>query len=298
MLPIRITFLGTSGSTPTKERNLPSVSIEYDGNVYLFDCGEGTQRQMMQYSINPYKIKAIFITHMHGDHVIGVAGLIRTLALNKRTEPLEIYVPEKEEYKLRPLIDFDKALIGYKIIVKSVRSGIILKGRGFTVSAFRLVHSIPTYGYIFKEEDRLRFIKEKCKKLGLKGTMFSKIQKDKRIKIGNKTIPLKDVTTRQIGRKISYAADTRPTKNTVNASRYADILIHEATYSDEFSNLAKERLHSAASECAQIARSAKAKKLVIFHMSARYRNAEPVLRDARKGFKNTVLAYDGMKIDL
>ncbi|HUC38533.1 MAG TPA: ribonuclease Z [Candidatus Acidoferrum sp.] len=297
-LPIRITFLGTAGSTPTKERNLPSVAVEYDGGTYLFDCGEGTQRQMMIYSINPYKIKSIFISHMHGDHVIGVAGLVRTLALNKRTEPLSIYIPKGEEKKLVPLLTFDKALIGYKINIIPVKPGILLKGRGFTIGAFKLNHSVPTFGYYFKEEDRHHFIKERCQKIGIKGEMYSKLYKSGRIKIGNRTISLKDVTTMEHGRKIAYVADTRPVKTAAGAAKGANILIHEATYTEEYKPFAKQRLHSTAMESAQIAKSANAERLIIFHNSARYKRADALLKEARKVFKKTDAAYDGMQITI
>ncbi len=297
-LPIKITFLGTAGSAPTKERNLPSVAIEYAGNVYIMDCGEGTQRQLMNYSISPYRIKAIFITHMHGDHSIGVAGLVRTLALNRRTEPLYIYVPKGEESKITPLLTFDRVLIGYQIVVKPVTAGVIFRGKGVSISAFRLKHSIPTYGYAFKEDDRYKFDKEKCKRLGLKGDMYSKLLSKRSIRVGAKTVKLKDVSIEVIGRKVIYATDTRPVASTVDASKGADIVIHEATYTEELKNLARERLHSTATECAETAKKAKAKKLIIFHMSARYKNPDDVLKEARKIFKNTDSAYDGMQVTL
>ncbi len=297
-LPIKIVFLGTSASSPTKERNLPSVAVEYEGSTYLFDCGEGTQRQLMQNSISPQKIKAIFITHMHGDHVIGVAGLIRTLALNKRTDPLEIFVPEGEEKKLMPLITFDKAFINYKIIIKGVRAGVAMKGRGFSVHAFKLMHSVPTYGYSFQEEGRVRFDHEKCKKLGIKGSMYSEIEKKGRIRVEGKAVSLKSVAKELKGRKIVYATDTRPTKTTSKISENAELLIHEATYADEFQELAKQRLHSTASEAAEVAKRGKAKMLIIFHMSARYKSPSALLKEARKVFKNTEAAYDGMVITL
>ncbi len=295
-LPINITFLGTAGSTPTKERALPSVAIEYDGNTYLFDCGEGAQRQLIVYGISPYRIKAIFITHIHGDHVIGVAGLVRTLALSKRTDPLYIYVPRGEELKVTPLLTFDRALIGYEVRVIGVKSGSVLKGRGFSVRAFMLRHSVPTYGYAFTEDDRYRFDKEKCKRLGLKGEMYSELQKGRSVKLGKRTVRLNDVATKLTGRKVVYATDTRPAATTIKASRGADILIHEATYAEELKPLAKGRLHSTAMECADIAKRAKVKRLIIFHMSARYKRPDALLKEARAVFKSTDAAYDGMRI--
>ncbi len=295
---IDITFLGTAGSAPTKERALPAVAIEYDGNVFLFDCSEGTQRQLMEYSINPFKIKAIFITHLHGDHVIGVAGLVRTLALLNRVEPLYIYVPEGEEKKVNLLITFDNALINYKVVIKGIRTGTIFKGKTFMINAFRLEHSIKTYGFLFKENDKLHFIKEKSLALGLKGEMFSKFSKTGTMLINGKRIKLKDVTTIEKGKKIVYATDTRPTKNTVLTSANADLLIHEATYSDVLKDLAVQRKHSTAKEAATVAKKAKVKILILFHLSSRYADAEPLLKEAKSVFKDTSIAYDGLKLSI
>lgn len=295
---MKLTFLGTTGSTPTKERNLPAMSIEYDGKVYLFDCGEGTQRQMLYYSVNMSKIKHIFITHTHGDHIIGLAGLVRTMALNKREQPLTIYVPAGEEFRINVLLTFDKALIGYKVYVKGVKSGLVLQGDGYKVSAFKLDHTVPTFGYVFEEESKLRFMKDKCKKLGLKGMMFSKLAKDGSIKVNRKTIKLKDVTFAVPGKKVVYATDTRPTETTVKAAAGADILVHEASFAKKLHEIAKERSHSTSEEAAKIAKKAKCKKLMLFHISARYNNTNELLKDARAVFKNTEVAKDGMVINL
>ncbi len=297
-LPIRITFLGTAGSAPTKERSLPSVAIEYEGGTYLFDCGEGTQRQLMMYGISPSRIKAIFISHIHGDHVIGIAGLVRTLALNKRTDPLDIYVPAGEEGKIAPLLTFDRALIGYKIEIKPVKPGVIMRGKGLFVTAFRLKHSIPTFGYTFQEEERHHFDKEKCKRLGIKGDMYSKLYDGGTIKLKGRTIRLAQVASKQEGRKIVYAADTRPVDATSRAAKNADILIHEATFSEKLKELAIQRLHSTAAEGAAVAKKAKAKRLIIFHMSARYRKPDELLKEARGIFKGTDAAYDGMQVTI
>lgn len=295
---MRLIFIGTAGSTPTKFRGLPSVAIEYNSDIFLFDCGEGTQRQMMQFSVNIAKIKAIFLTHTHGDHVLGIAGLVRTLALNRRTAPLEIYVPKGGEDVVRALISFDKAVMNYQIIIKPVKEGEIYKARDFYISAFRLMHTISTFGFVFKEQDKLRFLKPKIKGLGLKGEQFKKLIKDKSMKIGNKTIKLKDITFNKPGRKIVYATDTRPTAETVKAAKDADIFIHESTYSNAEKELAKLRYHSTALESATVAKKARAKRLLLTHPSARYRDEKVLVGEARKVFKNTEIAKDGMIINL
>ncbi|MDE1856849.1 MAG: ribonuclease Z [Candidatus Micrarchaeota archaeon] len=293
-----VIFLGTAGAAPTKERGLPSVAIERNGKVYLFDCGEGTQRQLMAFSVNISRIAAVFLSHAHGDHVIGIAGLIRTLALNRRTDPLTIYVPKGEEKKIHPLIGFDEAILSYKIEVRGIGSGIVYKGDGIEIRAFALRHSVKALGYIFDEPARLHFDKERCKRLGIKGEMFAQLEKSGHIAVNGKRISIGSITTKGKGRRIVYAADTRPQQNTVTAAKGADILIHEATYSNALVALAKERMHSTAKEAAEIAKKAKVNKLVIFHTSARYRDTAPLLKEARSVFRNADVAHDGMRMTL
>lgn len=295
---IKATFLGTSGSTPTKNRALPAFAIEYNGKLLLFDCGEGTQRQMMYYGLNISKIEAIFLSHIHGDHTIGIAGIIRTLALNRREVPLDIYVPAGYEKSISSLLKFDDVVLDYKINVKPIRKGIIYKGNGFEVSAFKLKHTVITYGFVFKEEDKLHFIKDKIQGTGLKGTMFSELLSKGKLKVGSKLIKLKDITTLQPGIKIAYATDTRPSRETVEAARNADLLVHEATYESAESKLAIERQHSTALESAQLAKSTNAKRLVLTHMSARYKSLKTLLKEAKSVFPNTEVAKDGMSIEL
>ncbi len=286
-------FLGTAGSAPTKLRRMPSVALIYEGDTLLFDCGEGTQFRMIENDLNPVKVKAIFLSHAHGDHTIGIAGLVRTMAMNSRREPLLIFVPAGYESTIRNLISFDKAMITYPIMVRGIRSGLVYSGKGYEVSAFRLVHTIPTYGYVFKEKDKLRFNKVLAKKLGIRGSVFSVLEKEGRATIGKKVVALKQVTWKQEGKKVVYATDTRPTNETLVASRNADLLIHESSYNASEINLAKARKHSSAGEVALLAKKARVKKLVLTHISARHRTDAELAKDAKKNFANTEVARDG-----
>jgi len=295
---MKLTFLGTSGSTPTKERGMPCVSVEHEGEVSLFDCGEGTQRQMMAYGVNMSRIRAIFVTHTHGDHIIGIAGLLRTMALYKRTAPISIYAPKGEENMVKLLITFDRALISYPVEIIGVGPGTVYKGKDFIVQAFRLNHTIPTLGYVLRENDRVNFIKEKCRVLGIKGLMFKELAEKGSLKIGRKTVRLKEVTTARQGRTIVYAADTRPTKSTESAAKGADILIHETSFGNELLSHAKERYHSTAAEAATVAKAAGCKRLFLFHMSTRYKDTAPLLKEAKEIFNNSEVAKDGMQIIL
>lgn len=291
-----VVMLGTAGSAPTKDRRMPSVAVVYGGDVLLFDCGEGTQFQMLQYGINPVKVRAMFISHMHGDHTIGIAGLIRTMALQNRKEPLYIYVPKGEEAPVRSLIIFDRAMINYPIEIKGVRAGKVYEGKGYSVSAFKLAHTVPTYGYVFKEDDRLRFRKELAHKLGVRGTMFGELQSKGSLVTGGRKVTLKELAWTQQGKKIVYATDTRPVRETLGAAKDADLLIHESSYVSSEQRLAERRKHSTAGEAAMLAKRAGVKMLVLTHISARHRSDTQMLSDARKFFRNTVVARDGYSL--
>lgn len=296
MTDIEVIAIGTSGSAPTKERGLPSLAIRYNGRIFLMDCGEGTQRQMMVYGLNISRISAIFVTHMHGDHAVGLAGLIRTMALYNRTDPLDIFIPEGYEKNVKALLGFDNAIIKYPVNVIGVHSGKVYSNSSISVKAFKLRHSISTYGYVFKENDKLHFMKSKANKLGIKGRMFSEIEKKRRLTVNGHTIKLADITETEKGKSIVYAVDTRPSQSIINAARDADLLICDSSYVSENADLAKSRMHSTAEEAATMAKKAGAKRLLLTHISARYNNVDVHLKESRGIFKNTDVAEDGMKI--
>ncbi len=295
---MRITILGTSGSAPTKDRMMPGVVLTYDGSTMLFDCGEGSQMQMMKYGINFSKISAIFISHAHGDHIIGLAGLVRTMAMNRRSADLDIFVPRGYEGIVKTLISFDKALMTYRINIHGVGSGVVYEGKEFNIRAFHLNHTIPSCGYVFREADRRRFIVEKAKKLGIKGAMHSELQGKGWIKVGRRRITLQSVTTVQKGKSFVYATDTRPSRRTVAAARNADLLIHESSYSESEKALARDRKHSTAAEAAAVAKAAKVRRLVLIHISARYSSVGSLEKEARSVFMNSEVARDGEVIVL
>ncbi len=295
---INITFLGTTGAAPTKERSLPSVAMVHEGDIFLFDCGEGTQMQMLKFGISTQRLKAIFLSHAHGDHIIGIAGLIRTLALNNRKDELQIFVPKGSEPAIRSLVVFDKAILNYPVRIVGIGTGKVYEGKGYAVSAFKLTHNISTLGYVFKEDDRLKFDKEKCKRLGLKGTMFAELLAKGSISAKGKRVTLKSVTSLQHGKKVVYATDTRPSVETVHNAQGADLLIHESSFGSEQKKLALLRKHSMATEAAEIAKKAKVKNLILTHFSARYRDTTPLVKEARAIFKNTTAATDGYKISI
>ncbi len=293
-----ITLLGTAGSAPTKTRTLPGIYVSYEGDAFLFDCGEGVQIQLLKYGLNSYKIRAIFLSHIHGDHVIGIAGLVRTLALNNRSEELKIFIPKGYEKAIKSLITFDKAIIHYPIKIIGINKGQLYTGKNFSISSFRLNHTVPTYGFVFKENDSIKFDQKKCKALGIKGEMFKELELKGHITINMKKYLLKNLSFIKIGRKFVYASDTRPSKETEKAAKQADLLIHESSYTNEYLELARARKHSTAIEAAEIAKHAKVKNLVLTHFSARYKDDTLLIKEATNIFKNTKAGTDGYKIVL
>jgi ribonuclease Z len=189
-------------------------------------------------------------------------------------------------------------MLNYRIDIKPIKIGVIYEGNAFKVSAFKLAHSITAYGFVFKEDDKLHFIKEKAQRAGLKGAMFSKLVKSGSMTINGTKIKLKDITTSEPGKKVVYATDTRPTKDIIAASKNADLLIYESTYADSEGRLAIERKHSTAKDGALVAKKSKAKKLVLTHISARYKDASVLLKEARSEFQNVELAEDGLAVSI
>ncbi len=282
-----ITMLGTSSAVPTVQRNLSSVAIRKNGDILLFDCGEGTQRQMMKYGLSYMGIRAIFISHMHLDHFLGVFGIVETMRLNNRQTELAIYVPAGSANAFTKK-HFTK-IIEYK-------PGLVAEFEGFSISAFKTSHSINSFGFVLQEKDRRRFYEKKAKSLGVRGPLFSKLSKQGKIKIGKKTIKLEDVTYLQKGKKIVYTGDTAPCLDVKKAAKQADLLIHEATFCEDKKEDAAQAKHSTAFRAAKTAASAKAKLLLLTHISGRYRDEKQILTEAKKAFKNAKVAYDGMKL--
>jgi ribonuclease Z len=300
---VTVTFLGTAGSTPTSSRALPALTVEYDGKLLLFDCGDGTQLHMIRRNVGLPKLSAVFLSHIHADHTAGMAGLVRSLALNKREAPLDIYIPESGRSGIHALLEYDRARFEYSINVKPIKGGTIYKGRGFEVSAFKVDHGdTPTYGFVFKEDDRWHFMAEKAASTGLKeGPLVGELLKKGSVKVNGRLVLREDVAEMRYGVKVVYVTDTRPTASTVAAARDADLLVHEATYANEEHDLAVKRKHSTAQEAAKSAQKAKVTMLALTHISARYgtrKDLMSLLREATSVFPNTIIAKDGMSIDI
>jgi ribonuclease Z len=293
MEPMKITFLGTSGSVPKKDDNLSSVLVSFKGEGYLFDCPEGTQRQIMNSGHSMMRIKNIFLSHMHADHFLGLFGWIATMEMNQRKEKLTIYSPIGGTEKIKKMLKEIIAKTTFEIEYKQIKRSTILKDEnGIEVSAFPLKHNVQCFGFALKEKDKEgTFNRKKAEALGIPvGPLYAKLAAGEKVKHNGKTFTAKDVmdySQSRKGRKICYVADTRPCADAIKGCEGADVLIHEATFLEEQKDKAIETEHSTALEAAQIAKKAKAKKLFLFHFSARLNDRTLAEDEARKEFKET-----------
>jgi ribonuclease Z len=305
---LSVTFLGTSAARPTVERNVSALSLQREGETLLFECGEGTQRQMMRYGVS-FALAEIFFTHFHADHFLGVIGLVRTLGLQDRAEPLRLYGPRGAKKLLEQAIALGVERVPFPVEIEEVKPGMVLRdaggGRrdGYEIRVFATEHGGGSVGYAVREHERRgRFDPEKARAAGIpEGPLWGKLTKGEPIDLpdGRRLTADGFVGPRRPGRLVVITGDTRPCASVVDAAQGADLLVHEATFGEEEKDRAKETGHSTAKEAAQVALAAKAKKLVLSHVSARYSiSAEELVKEAREVFRETVVAKDGMTVDV
>jgi ribonuclease Z len=301
LVQLRIIFLGTSSSVPTIERSLPSIAIMRGNELLLFDAGEGTQRQMVKSGLGFNRKTKIFITHFHGDHIVGLLGILQTMSMLNRDKSLDIYGPKGIVGFLRHNIRYLKFGLTFEINVNEVREGIVVKEKDYVVKACLAEHSIRTYSYLLEESDRPGvFYPEKALKLGIpKGILWSKLQNGESIKLKDKIITPDEVLgPRRPGRKIGISGDTRPNAKLTKFFSNSDVIIFDSTYGDEYSDKAKENLHSTSVEAAQLAKDAGANLLILTHFSARYEDVNNLVSQALKIHPNVMAASDQLVIDV
>ena len=302
-MSLYVVFLGTAGSVPTPKRSLPAVLIQRKGEQIMFDCGEGVQRQMVKAKVGFHKKMKIFVTHMHGDHVLGLPGLLQTMALLDREKKLDIYGPPGIKRFLENIRETVQFVLTFPVEVHEIyEAGVVCEENEYVVQTEWANHVIPSLAYAFAEKPRPgRFFPEKAKALGVsEGPLWSKLQHGHKIRLPNgKVVKPEEVTGMpRPGRKIVYTGDTRPFKGFVKFAAGADLLIHDATLDDDLAERAEEDGHSTPSQAAKNAKKAKAKQLILTHISARYEDTSKLLEEARKFFKNTQVAEDFMKIEI
>ncbi len=296
---MEIAFLGTSSMVPTKERNPPAILISYGSEGILVDCGEGTQRQMKITGIKLTRITKILISHWHGDHVLGLPGLIQSLGASDYNNTLKIYGPKGTKKHFDAMTEafvFDRKV---KMEVKEVSKGSFFEDDDFLLEALPLEHGLPTLGFNFIEKDKRKIDLKQIKKLGIpEGPLLGKLQDGKTIMWKGKKIKPEKTTSLDKGKKITIVTDSSLCNNCYNLAKNADLLVCESTYSSKLEKKGEEYKHLTSKQAAQIANTSNVKKLVLTHFSARYKNTLEIEEDARNVFDNTVCAKDFMKINL
>lgn len=298
-MKIGVVFLGTGSMVPTRERNHSGLLISYDNEAILVDCGEGTQRQFRYAGISPTKITKVLITHWHGDHVIGLPGLIQTLGSCEYKGTLDLYGPAGSKHYLSKMIEAFVLEERININVHEISGGVFFENECFKLSAAPLKHSARCLGYSFEEKDRKNINMDYIKKFGLKEhPILKKLKNGEDVEWKGKKIRASMAVRVTKGRKITVIVDTLPCREAVELAEESDILICEATFGSEFQAKATEYMHLTSIDAATLAKKAKVKELFLTHFSQRYREVGSLQKEASKIFKNTHCAEDLQKIDV
>ncbi|MEM0381138.1 MAG: ribonuclease Z [Nitrososphaerota archaeon] len=302
MTQMLVCFLGTSGGMPTPHRALPCVAVRFAGTLMLFDCGESTQRQLLASGLGLPRELKIFITHRHADHLLGIPGVLYTLSMMGREDPVEIYGHASSCEVVNRLLEALETEVGFGVEVKAVGPGLVYRGREFRVEAQESDHSTESLCYSVLEDERPgRMRVEYLEELGIpRGPLWGRLQRGEPITFQGRMVrPEEAVDPPRRGRKIVYTGDTRFSEKIVRFADQADLLIHDATFDQSLSDRAREEGHSTASEAATAALQAKARLLALFHISPRYHGKEEVLlSEARRIFPNTILPSDLDRIEI
>jgi len=298
---MKLVFLGTSAAQPTPERALSCICLEKDGEILMFDAGEGTQISYIKSGLGWNKKMKIFVTHLHGDHCIGILGLLQTMTLQKRTEPIEIYGPNGIEEFIAANIKILKFGLSFPVMITAVKEEVIVDEKKYTVEACESDHSVTSYAYLFQEKEKPgRFFPEKAKKLGVpEGELWNKLQSGQEVQVGDKIVKSSDVLgEKRPGKRIGISGDTRPTKKLEEFFKNCDYLSFDSTFSHELLDKAKETHHSTAIEAAQLAKNANVTNLILTHFSARYNDESVLLDESKTKHSSVIAAKDLMEIEI
>ena len=299
---LTVTLLGTSAAVPRVDRHVAALAMEREGETLLFDCGEGTQRQMMRYGVS-FAFREIFFTHYHADHMLGVTGLLRTMGLQDRSAPVTLYGPRGAQRLLGAAVNLGIERNRFDVTIVELVPGQTLTRADYNNAVFETDHRADTIGYALIEHTRLgRFNPDRARELGIpEGPLWGRIHKGEAIDLpdGRRIQPSELVGGPRRGRKVVYTGDTRPCASVVDAATGADLLVHEATFGEDERERAIETGHSTAAQAAEVARQAGVRRLVLTHISPRYsRDAPELVAEAKAVFPETTVARDGLTLDV
>lgn len=301
---LKVVFLGTGSAVPTKDRGLTSIAIKRGGEYILVDCGDGTQRQIIKSKLGISRLKRIFITHLHGDHFLGLPALLQTMSILRRTSPLEIYGPTGIKEYIETACRVARFKEAFPIKIEEFDKPTTYTYQDYRIKLFKVEHGdIPTYGIALEEKPLPgKYDVKKSDELGVPRMLRGLLQKGIPVELPDgRIVQPKDVLgPPRPGRKIVYSSDTRPTPETVKAAWKADLLIHDATFRSDMKERAIETWHSTVEEACQIARQAQVKTLALTHFSARYdtQDLEEIMKEAKQYFNKVIVAKDLQEIQI
>ena len=300
---LRLTFLGTSAAAPTLHRNVSGLAVKADSHLLLFDCGEGSQRQMIRFGTG-FGVDAAFFTHFHADHYLGIIGFLRTLGMGGRTETMHLYGPTPAKKLLDVAIHLGVERLAFPVEIHELKGGEKLDRGGYSVTAVKVDHRVNALGYVIEEDLRAgRFDLEAAKRLGVApGPDYGRLQKGESVKAadGSEVKPEQVMGASRPGRRVVISGDTRPCAALTEVSAGADLLIHESTFSDDEQERALETRHSTAREAGKVAHEAKVRRLVLTHLSSRHDvDFKPLLEQAKQEYAGPCeVAFDGLTIEV
>jgi len=298
---MKLVFLGTSAAQPTENRGLSCVCLEKDGEILMFDAGEAAQLSYMKSGLGWNKKMKLFVTHLHGDHCIGILGLLQTMSMQNRTETLEIFGPSGIEEFIAANIKILNFGLSFPVLINIIKEGKILENGKYSIYVSKANHSIAAFSYLFEEKDKPgRFNLEKAKELGIpEGELWNKLQKGNEIIINDKIItPSEVLGEKRPGKKIGISGDTMPTDKLEKFFENCDYLVFDSTFLDKEKQKAQDTCHSTAKQAAILGKNAKVKNLVLTHFSARYKDEIEHLKEALEIHDSVITAQDLLEIEI
>ncbi len=301
MTKLEVVFLGTSSATPTRGRSLPAIAIRREGEVVLMDCGEGAQKSFVEHGLGINREMVVLISHLHGDHVNGLLGLLQTMSMSQRGKKLTLVGPMELYQWVKVSMEMLHIGLSFDLEFVAAKPGVVLKRDAYRVRCAHARHSVESWAYVFEETPRPGvFDSRKAVALGVpEGRKWSTLQHGRSVTVDGRTVRPREVLgPKRDGRKVGYSGDTRPSATLARFFSGVDLLVFDSTFASRDFEKAAERKHSTSVEAAKLAKEAGVRSLALTHFSARYRNVSMLVREARKVFPGTFAARDGMFVDV